>query len=47
MTKKDEIAEHIERSLKEVELMRAGKLPKRSAREMLKRVRRRIDDEEK
>lgn len=45
MTKENEIAERVAQALKEVELIRSGKLPKQSARSMLERVRERLNDE--
>lgn len=47
MTKENEIAERIAQALKEVELIEKGELPKRTAREMIERVRRQLDDEGK
>lgn len=45
MTKENDISERIKQALKEVELISAGKLPKRSAREMIGRVKERLNVE--
>lgn len=45
MTKENEIAERVVQALKEVEMIEKGELPRRSAREMIGRVKERLDDE--
>lgn len=45
MTKENEIAERVVQALKEVELIEKGVIPRRSAREMIGRVKERLDDE--
>jgi len=44
LTKDNEIPESVRQALKEIELIRGGKLPKRSAREMIRREKERLDD---
>lgn len=45
MTKENIIAKRLEKAIEEVELIRAGKLPKQSAREMIGRVKERLNVE--
>lgn len=45
MGDKDEINKRVERALKEIELIRKGDLPKRPAREMIERVRGRLNSD--
>lgn len=45
MTKENEISERVLQALKEVELIEKGELPRRSARELIERVKERLNDE--
>lgn len=45
MTKENEISERVLQALKEVELIEKGELPRRSARELIDRVKERLNDE--
>jgi len=45
LTKENEISERVLQALKEVELIEKGELPRRSARELIERVKERLNDE--